>query len=76
MEKDPSVIAKLGLPDLGFPGSSVGKETACKAEDLGSIPDQEAPLEMEKPTHSSTVAWEIPWTEEPGGLQFMRSAMT
>ena len=39
MEKDPSVIAKLGLPDLGFPGSSVGKETACKAEDLGSIPE-------------------------------------
>ena len=76
MEKDPSVTAKLGLPDLGFPGSSVGKETACKAETWVQSLSQEDPLEMEKPTHSSTVAWEIPWTEEPGGLQFMRSAMT
>jgi len=28
----------------------------------------EAPLEKEIATHSSIVAWEIPWTEEPGGL--------
>ena len=28
----------------------------------------EDPLEMEMATHSSTLAWEIPWTEEPGGL--------
>ena len=33
--------------------------------------DQEDPLEKEMATHSSTVAWEIPWTEEPGGLQSM-----
>ena len=30
---------------------------------------QEYPLEKEMATHSSTLAWEIPWTEEPGGLQ-------
>ena len=30
---------------------------------------QEDPLEKEMVTHSSTLAWEIPWTEEPGGLQ-------
>ena len=30
---------------------------------------QEDPLEKEMATHSSTIAWEIPWTEEPGGLQ-------
>ena len=30
---------------------------------------QEDPLEKEMATHSSTLAWEIPWTEEPGGLQ-------
>ena len=30
---------------------------------------QEEPLEKEMATHSSTLAWEIPWTEEPGGLQ-------
>ena len=31
----------------------------------------EDPPEEEMTTHSSTLAWEIPWTEEPGGLQFM-----
>ena len=34
---------------------------------------QEDPLEKEMATHSSILAWEIPWTEEPGGLQFMGS---
>ena len=29
----------------------------------------EDPLEKEMATHSSILAWEIPWTEEPGGLQ-------
>ena len=34
---------------------------------------QEDPLEKGMATHSSILAWEIPWTEEPGGLQFMGS---
>ena len=34
---------------------------------------QKDPLEEEMPTHSSILAWEIPWTEEPGGLQFVGS---
>ena len=34
---------------------------------------QEDPLEEEMATHSSILAWEIPWTEEPGGLQSMGS---
>ena len=34
---------------------------------------QEDPLEEETTTHSSILAWEIPWTEEPGGLQSMGS---
>ena len=34
---------------------------------------QEDPLEKEMATHSSILAWKIPWTEEPGGLQFMGS---
>ena len=34
---------------------------------------QEDPLDKEMATHSSILAWEIPWTEEPGGLQSMRS---
>ena len=33
----------------------------------------EDPLEKEMATHSSILAWEIPWTEEPGGLQSMGS---
>ena len=33
--------------------------------------DQEYPLEKEMATHSSILAWEIPWTEEPGGLYSM-----
>ena len=35
--------------------------------------DREDPLEKEKATHSSILAWRIPWTEEPGGLQSMGS---
>ena len=34
---------------------------------------QEDPLEEEMVTHSSVLAWRIPWTEEPGGLPSMRS---
>ena len=34
---------------------------------------QADPLEKEMTTHSSILAWEIPWTEEPGGLQSMGS---
>ena len=34
---------------------------------------QEEPLEKEMATYVSTLAWEIPWTEEPGGLQAMGS---
>ena len=34
---------------------------------------QEDPLEEEMATHSSILAWRIPWTEEPGGLQSMGS---
>ena len=34
---------------------------------------QEDPLEKEMATHSSILAWRIPWTEEPGGLRAMGS---
>ena len=33
----------------------------------------EDPLEEDMATHSSVLAWKIPWTEEPSGLQFMKS---
>ena len=50
-------------------GGSDGKESACNAGDLGSIPGSEDPLEKEMATHSSILTWRIPWTEEPAGLQ-------
>ena len=57
----------------GFPGGSVVKNppaNACQRRRRGvrSL-GQEDPLEKEMATHSSTLVWEIPWTEEPGGLQ-------
>ena len=51
----------------GFPGGSDGKESTCSAGDLGSIAGWEDHLEEGMATHSSILAWRIPWTEEPGG---------
>ena len=56
---------------MAFPNDSVDKESSCSAGDsgdLGLIPGWEDPLEEEMATHSSILAWRIPWTEEPGGL--------
>ena len=39
--------------------------------DVGSTPGWDNPLEECMATHSSILAWRIPWTEEPGGLQSM-----
>ena len=57
----------------GFPGGSDGEESACNAGDLGSIPGSGRSLEEGRAIHSSVLAWRIPWTEEPGGLQSMGS---
>ena len=46
----------------GFPHSSVTKESAHSAGDLGSILGWEDPLQKGKATHSSILAWRIPWT--------------
>ena len=54
---------------MGFPGGSEGKESACNAGDSGSIPGSGSTLEKEMATHSSTLAWKIPWMEKPGRLQ-------
>ena len=48
-----------------FPDSSVGKESDCNVGDLG----WEDPLEKGKATHSSILAWRIPWTVESMGSQ-------
>ena len=55
----------------GFPGVSVGEKSACNAGDTAQFLGQEDLLEKEMATHSSTLAWKIPWTEEPGGLHFL-----
>ena len=55
--------------DLGCPGGSDSKESAGNVGDpVGSL-GWEDPLEEGMATHSSILAWRIPWTEEPGGLQ-------
>ena len=57
-----------------FPGGSVVKNLA-NAGDAVWTPEsalsREDPLEEEMAPHSSTLAWKIPWTGEPGGLQSM-----
>ena len=58
---------------MGFPRWLNGKESACQAE-YGVWPlGWEDPLEKEMATHSSILAWEIPWTKEPDRLQSLGS---
>ena len=47
------------------------KNLPAMQETLVQSLDQEGPLEKEMTTHSSILAWEIPWMEEPGELQSM-----
>ena len=57
-----------------FPSDSVLKNPSANAGDtrvVGLIPGSGRSLEEEMATHSSILAWRIPWTEEPGGLQSM-----
>ena len=57
-----------------FPGGSDGIGSVYNVGDLGSIPGSgRSPGEVEMAIHSSTIAWKIPWTEEPGRLQSMGS---
>ena len=58
---------------LGFPPNAMVKNPPANAGDLGSTLGWEDPLENEMATHSSILAWEISWTEEPGKLQSMGS---
>ena len=53
-----------------FPGGSAGKESACNAGDLGLIPGLgRSALEKGTATHSSILAWRIPWTVQSMGWQ-------
>ena len=57
------IISMLLQGYLGLPGGSGGKESACNAGDLGSIPGSGRSLEKEMALHSSILSWEISWTE-------------
>ena len=54
---------------VGFPGGSVVKNPPANTEDEALILVWEDPLEKEMAAPSSSLAWEIPWTEEPSGLK-------
>ena len=57
----------------GLPGSSVVKNLPIMQETWVRSLGQEELLEKEMSTHSSILAWKIPWTEEPGRLQSISS---
>ena len=59
---------------MGYPGGSEGKESACSARDLSLIPGLgRSAANLKMATHSSILAWKIPWMEEPSGLQSIGS---
>ena len=58
---------------MDFSGGSVIMNLPAMQETWGQSLGQEDPLEKEMATHSSTLAWDIPWIEEPGRLESMGS---
>ena len=70
------VLSACSLASLhwwGFPGGSDGKASVSMRETQVRSLGREDPLEKEMAIHFSTIAWRIPWTEEPGRLQSMGS---
>ena len=66
----------MPLLRLGFQGGATGKELVCQCrrhETWVQSLDPEDPLVEGVATHSSILAWRIPWTEEPSGLQSLGS---
>ena len=55
------------IANLGFPGGSDGKESACNAGDLGSVPGWGRSLGEGNDYPLQYSCLENPWTEEPGG---------
>ena len=62
---------RLSLSLLVFPVAQMVKSLPATQETQVQSLGQEDPLEKEMASHSSILAWRIPWTEEPGGLQSM-----
>ena len=64
----------ISLPQNGAPLVDQMVKNLPAMRETGVQPlGWEYPLEKNMATHSSSLAWRIPWTEESGGLQFMRS---
>ena len=66
-------ISLMTLSQMDFPGGSSGKESACQPRRYGGCGFDpcvgKIPLEEGMATYSTILAWRIPWTEDPGGLQ-------
>ena len=56
-----------------MPGGSDGEASAYNVRDAVGSLGREDLLEKKMATHSSTLAWKIPWREDPGRIQSMRS---
>ena len=59
------------LLEGGFPGDTVVKNLPAEEETQARSLGREVPLEKDMATHSSFLAWRIPWLEDPGGLQLV-----
>ena len=71
LRRSPAPLLTLGIALL--PAGSVVKNLPAKEEMQVRALGWEDPLKKEMATHSSILAWEIPWTEEPGGQLSMGS---
>ena len=69
MAESRAEILNVTLADTGFPGAQRVKRLPGMRETGVRSLGREDPLEKEMATHSSTLAWRIPWREEPGRLQ-------
>ena len=63
------IQAELSIPCYGLPWWLSSKESTCNAGDMCSIPGSGRSLQEEMAPHSNILAWRIPCSEEPGGLQ-------
>ena len=66
-------VVCVAMGKASFPGGSVVKNLPAMQERQVQSMGWEDPLEKEMVTQSGILAWEIPWTEEPDGLQSMGS---
>ena len=65
----------LHIKNMGFPDGSAVKNLPSMQETWVQSLGREDPLEKGMATHSSILAWRIPWAEELGGLQFAKRAI-